>query len=340
MPPTTTIAGALVRPNRHNSSAVSVTAKAHAAVVKKSGTRHRPSCRASRLTPRLATKAMAEETGPAAEDAHKDRREHAEGHGDHPARERFGAGDGLVQPADGLVAAHSPGHDVRHQPVHLGQSGVVVGPGPHHPKQRDGRLVLGGVVDGHRLVGDVHFDVFQPQRRGDGNDARLHLQGARPVPEHGLGEVQGKVQGFPGGGVHAAHLDHGVGVGAPGEPVHDAQWRRRRVLPLDQAPQHPLGRSILAELGGRERLCLGQAVCMRLAAVILGTFVHVGPPPSCALVDWCYACRFSGSLPSTVRAAATAARARRLAWNASGRTGITKSPSSWTTSPPKPFLNW
>ncbi|BAS07434.1 hypothetical protein AHiyo4_08560 [Arthrobacter sp. Hiyo4] len=61
--------------------------------------------------------------------------------------------------------------------------------------------------------------------------------------------------------------------------------------------------------------------------------------PFWQVVVWCQAWRFRGSLPRRVRAAATAARTRRLAWKATGRTGITKSPSSWTTSPPKPFLN-
>jgi hypothetical protein len=49
--------------------------------------------------------------------------------------------------------------------------------------------------------------------------------------------------------------------------------------------------------------------------------------------------RFSGSLPSTVRAAAAADLASLLAWNTAGRTGMAKLPTSWTTSPPNPFLN-
>ena len=64
MPPTTTMAGAVVRLNCHSRSAMNVTTNEHVAVVKKSGTRQRPSRRASRLTPMLTTKAMADDTGP------------------------------------------------------------------------------------------------------------------------------------------------------------------------------------------------------------------------------------------------------------------------------------
>ena len=171
IPPTTTIAGAIWiptgLPNRHSSSAMKVTRKEQDAVMKKSGVRQRPSFRASRLTSRLETKATAEAPGPAAEHADEDGGEHRERDRDHPARERLGAADDLVQPADGLLAADAAGHDVGDQLVDLGQARVVVGPGPHHPQQRDGRLVLGRVVDAHRLVGDVHLDVLQAQGRGD-----------------------------------------------------------------------------------------------------------------------------------------------------------------------------
>ncbi len=64
IPPTTTMAGGIwiptMPPKRHNSRAMKVTRKEHEAVTKKSGVRHRPSCRASRLTRRLETNATAE----------------------------------------------------------------------------------------------------------------------------------------------------------------------------------------------------------------------------------------------------------------------------------------
>ena len=68
MPPTTTISGAIWiptrPPKRHSSRAMKVTRNEHEAVMKKSGVRQRPSCRASRLTSRLDTNATTEAPGP------------------------------------------------------------------------------------------------------------------------------------------------------------------------------------------------------------------------------------------------------------------------------------
>ena len=155
-----------------------------------------------------------------AQDTDEDCGEHRERHGDHPARERLGTLGDLVEPAHGFLAAHAPDHNVRHQLVHLGQAGVVVGPGPHHPQQGDGGLVLRGVVDGHRLVGDVHLDVLQAQGRGDGNDAGFHLQGPCTVPEHGSRPGAGQSPGF-------------CGPRCPRPPPGSWGWRRgsRRACP-------------------------------------------------------------------------------------------------------------
>ena len=217
MPPTTTMAGAIWIPQAAEppqQQREMVTRKEHAAVMKKSGDPP-----AAQLPGQQADQQVGDEAPSRTPPGRRRARRRTTAANTPKATVTIQRGNGLglrmisSSRRDGLLAAHAAGHDVRHQLVHLGQAGVVVGPGPDHAQQRDGRLVLGGVVDGHRLVGDVHLDVLQAQRGGDGDDAGLHFEGAGAVPEHGFGQVQGEVDGLAGGGIHAADLDRRVGAG-------------------------------------------------------------------------------------------------------------------------------
>ncbi len=222
----------------------------------------------------VGTKSHRGRTDATTQDAHEDGGEDAEGHGDHPPWEGFGTADDFIQPAHGFVTAHSPGHDVRDQLVNLGKAGVIVGPRAHHTEQRDGRLVFRRVVDGHRLVGDVHFHVLQAKGSRDRNHAGLHLKGARTVTEHHFGQMKGEVDGLAGRSVHTHHLDGGVGVRTPGQPVHDVHGRRRRAVTLNQAHQHAFGVDVLPDLGRPQRLGLGQPVGMGPVGGPVGAFSH------------------------------------------------------------------
>ena len=133
---------------------------------------------------------------------------------DHRRRVRFRAVRNLTQPQIRHLKGDATGCNLVNQLVNGGQRLVVLRRRTHHPHQGVGepliqahtlhnarlhvRVRVRGVVNRHRLVGNIHLNRIQAERRRNRNNSGIHIHGIRPVMEHRLSKTQSVVQGVPG----------------------------------------------------------------------------------------------------------------------------------------------
>ena len=133
----------------------------------------------------------------------------------HQRRERLGAVRNLVQLQISHFQSHTAASNLVNQAVHLRKRLIVLCGGTHHTHQGVGKALVSvhitlsdaglhvnirvrRVVDGHRLVRNIHFNRVQTIRRRDRNNRRVHVHCVRAIVEHRLRQAQGKVQRVTG----------------------------------------------------------------------------------------------------------------------------------------------
>ena len=117
----------------------------------------------------------------------------------------------LVQLQISHFQGHTAASDLVNQSVHLRKCLIVLRRGTHHTHQSVGEALLSvhialsdaglhvnigvrRIVDGHRLVCNIHFNRVQTIRRRNRNNRRVNIHSIRTIVEHRLCQAQGEVQ--------------------------------------------------------------------------------------------------------------------------------------------------
>ena len=130
-------------------------------------------------------------------------------------RIRFRMVRNLAQAKVGILQGHAALGNIVNQPVGRSERLIILGRGAHHAHERMGEpgigahgsradarlhvnIGVGGVVDGHRLVGDINIHRIEPIRRRHRNNRRVYVHRIRAIVEHGLRQAQREIEGVAG----------------------------------------------------------------------------------------------------------------------------------------------
>ena len=130
-------------------------------------------------------------------------------------RIRFRMVRNLAQAKVGILQGHAALGNIVNQPVGRSERLIILGRGAHHAHERMGEpgigahgsradarlhvnIGVGGVVDGHRLVGDINIHRIKPIRRRHRNNRRVYVHRIRAIVEHGFRQAQREIEGVAG----------------------------------------------------------------------------------------------------------------------------------------------
>ena len=164
-------------------------------------------------------------------------------------RIRFRVVRNLAQAKVGILQGHAALGNIVNQPVGRSERLIILGRGAHHAHERMGEpgvgthaaradarlhvnIGVGGVVDGHRLVGDINIHRIEPIRRRHRDNRRVYVHRVRAIIEHGFRQAQREIEGVAGVfflAVQGLTLGAFFTFGARGElPLGDARRTARR----------------------------------------------------------------------------------------------------------------
>ena len=130
-------------------------------------------------------------------------------------RIRFRMVRNLAQAKVGILQGHAALGNIVNQPVGRSERLIILGRGAHHAHERMGEpgvgthatradarlhvnIGVGGVVDGHRLVGDINIHRIKPIRRRHRDNRRVYVHRVRSIVEHGFRQAQREIEGIAG----------------------------------------------------------------------------------------------------------------------------------------------
>ena len=130
-------------------------------------------------------------------------------------RIRFRMVRNLAQAKVGVLQGHAALGNIVNQPVGRSERLIILGRGAHHAHERMGEpgigthgsradarlhvnIGVGGIVDGHRLVGDIDVHRIEPIRRRHRDNRRVYVHRVRAIIEHGFRQAQREIEGVAG----------------------------------------------------------------------------------------------------------------------------------------------